>query len=645
MSQMLKSSGLMAAATMTSRLLGMVREIVYASFMGDSWVAGVFQFAFAIPNLFRRLLGEGALTAAFIPIFKEKEKNESETEMWRAANAVISGLVVSASIIVVLVMMGISAYLAWRPQGREGANEFAANNIEDVRSLSRRLGKQTDSISAYVWQQLPQATQAMLLAYDGTRAKKEAICAALSADFERIVHAGPLFDAQRFSGVGLLPRTQKLLTGQPQGDRLVQLNRLLLEDAFPLEISDRVVWRELMLRLLRIMFPYMLVICLTAVFMGMLNARGHFFIPASGALIMNSVMIASVYFLAPRLGRTLPEQIFALAFGVLVAGVAQALFQLPPLRGEGFRYHWVSPFGNETVSRVVRQMIPGAIGVAAFQLNVLVTQGIALHVDPTINASFQYAVRLMELPQGVFGISLATYMLPALSGLAVEKKTGEFKSTLVQGLDHIIFINLLAAMFLLVLATPMIRLLFEHKAFTAESTRRAAFALASLSPALVAFSLSNILARAFYALGDTKTPMKISIACLLVNMVFAVAMVNPLRQGGLGLANSISSICNTSILFYALTRKLGGLGMKSSQRMILQMAGCVLVAGLVAWGLSRWWQSHIGHAGLIQRLGDVFVPMTAAAAVYWGLALWLKIPPAMELGKFLLARVGIRSAK
>src|SRR6202040_2256936 len=110
------------------------------------------------------------------------------------------------------------------------------------------------------------------------------------------------------------------------------------------------------LRLLRIMFPYMLFICLTAVFMGMLNARGHFFIPASGALVMNLVMISSVFFLAPRMGDTLAQRIFALAIGVLVAGMAQAAFQLPWLRKEGFRYHWVSPWKDPTVKRVVRQM-------------------------------------------------------------------------------------------------------------------------------------------------------------------------------------------------------------------------------------------------------------------------------------------------
>ena len=173
---MLRSSGALAAATLASRVLGLAREMVYAGFMGDKRVAGAFKFAFMIPNLFRRLLGEGALTAAFIPIFKEKEKTHGEVEMWRTANAVISGLVVAACVIISVAMIGISIALA-----------------------VHQFGKNT----------------------------------------------------------------------------------------------------ELMLQLLRVMFPYMLLVCLAAAFMGMLNARGHFFIPAMGATMLNVVMIASVLWLAP----------------------------------------------------------------------------------------------------------------------------------------------------------------------------------------------------------------------------------------------------------------------------------------------------------------------------------------------------------
>src|SRR5947199_2117984 len=223
MSQMLKSSGAMAGATLTSRVLGMVREMVYANFMGISWEASAFVLAFQVPNLFRRLLGEGALTAAFIPIFKQKEVKEGEIEMWRSANAVISGVFAAAGVLTLVAVLWISAALFF---GQAHLNEET----------------------------------------------------------------------------------------------------------------------ELMLRLLRLMFPYMLLVCIAAVLIGMANARGHFFIPALGAVVLNVVMIASVLFLAPRMGIRLQDQIVGLAIGVVFAGLAQGLFQLPSLQKEGFAYHWVSPW-------------------------------------------------------------------------------------------------------------------------------------------------------------------------------------------------------------------------------------------------------------------------------------------------------------
>ena len=515
MSQMLKSSGSMAAATLISRLLGMVREMVYANFMGDTRVAGAFKLAFTIPNLFRRLLGEGALTAAFVPLFKEKEKTHGEIEMWRAANAVISGLVVAAAAIIGVVMLGLSIVLA--------------------------------------------------------------------------VH---------------------------------QFNEST----------------ELMLRLLRVMFPYMLLVCLAAAFMGMLNARGHFFIPAMSATMLNVVMIASVLWLAPKMGHELREQIFALAIGVLAAGVAQAAFQLPTLWHDGFRYQWVSPWQNETVRLVVTRMIPATIGVAAFQINVLLTQTIAFYVDPQINASFDYAVRLMELPQGMFGISLATFLLPTLAGLAAEKNFGEFRVTLRHGLGTLLLVNLIAALLLVVLAEPIIRLLFEHGKFTAYSTQRATLALQCLAPGLVAFSTVNILVRAFFALGDTKTPMQISIACLVLNLGLAVLFIGPLRQGGLGLANTITSIGNASLLLYALRKKLGKLEMEPLHATFLPLAIAGILGGLTAWGGGRFWEHALGHQTLTLKIGEVFAPAILAGLIYGIAALAFKIPAAKEMAEFALAR-------
>jgi putative peptidoglycan lipid II flippase len=531
MSQMLKSTSAMGLATLLSRILGMAREVVYANFMGASVVAGAFKTALMIPNLFRRLLGEGALTAAFIPIFKDKEKNEGEAEMWRAANSVLSGLMISASIVVALVILGITVAL-WSTAPETG---FSAG----------------------------------------------------------VVRAQP-----------------ELASPEPG----------------VLEPGTR-----LMLELARVMFPYMLLACIAAVLMGMLNARGVFFVPALGACIMNVVLIASVYLLAPRWGDTKEEQIFALAWAVLIAGVAQAAYQMPALLRDGFRPRWVSPFNNPVVQRVVRQMIPGMLGVAAFQFNVITTTAIAFMHSPKIVASYDYAVRLMELPQGLFGISLATYLLPTLAGLAAEKKYADFRATYKQAVGYLFFTNVIATVLLVVLAKPMIRLLFQHGAFTPADTINASFALACLGPGLLAFTMVNITARAFYALGDTQIPMKISAFCLLLNVFFAWWLIPVFREGGMGVANTMSAAINVYLLLYALKRKLTKLEFSDLRQPLIQMLSAAILAGIVAYSANLGWENYVGNANLFQRFGAVFVPIAAAAGCYVGVLAWLGVPQVKDV--------------
>ena len=516
LSDMLKSSGAMAGATLLSRLLGMVRVMIYARFMGDGPIASAFVYAFQIPNLFRRLLGEGALTAAFIPLFKNKEKTEGDKAMWHTANAVVSALVVISSLVIGVVVLGLSAALMW--------GEFDTHT-------------------------------------------------------------------------------------------------------------------RLMLELLRVVFPYMLLVCLAAVFMGMLNSRGYFFIPALGATLLNVVMIATVLLVAPRWGEDLGEQIFALAFGVLVAGVAQAAFQVPYLYREGYRLRWVAPWRNDSVREVVRKMIPATIGVAAFQFNIIITQTLAFWIERSsgaqIVASFEYAVRLMELPQGVFGVSLATFLLPTLAGLAADKQFPEFRDNLRRGMGYLFFVNAIAAAMLMVLAEPMVRLLFEHGEFTAVSTRRASFALMCLAPSLLTYSAVNVMARAFYALGDTKVPMQISAVCLCMNIVVLLPLIfmfpKGLQAGALGVANALSSLLNVGLLSYALKRKMPKWEIQSLLRPVAGMLLAAVVAGGVAWFLHGQWVVNLGYETVWLKIGEVFAPAIVAALVYWGITAAIGLREARDL--------------
>ena len=506
MADMLKSTGAMAGATLASRVLGMVREICYARFMGDGLVAGAFVVAFMIPNLFRRLLGEGALMAAFIPVFKEQEKTAGEQAMWRTANALISGLIVALAVIVGIGLLGITAALEW--------GEWNTKTT-------------------------------------------------------------------------------------------------------------------LMLELLRWVFPYLFFICLAAVAMGMLNARGHFFLPALGALILNVVMIASVLWLAPRWGADLKDQIFALAVGVLVAGVAQLLYQLPTLWREGFRPQWISPWADDSVRTILARLGPGVLGVAAFQINVLATYCIGFFVGGEhVVASYGYAVRLLELPQGLFAVSMATFLLPTLSGFAAEKKFADFRGQLDDAARHLLFVSLPAAALLFVMAEPIVQLLFQYGAFTEAATERAAWALRCLAPALPGYSLVLILGRAFYALGEVKTPVRISVFCLGLNLVLALALVFQLeenwRQCAFGVANAISSTVNAVWLWRALRRReeLAGVAALGIWRQIPLILFLTTLAAAAAWALLGALAPQAESPVLRQRLLAALAPLLAAGLVY-GLLGWL----------------------
>lgn len=506
----------MGLATLLSRILGMCRVIFYARFMGDSMVASAFVFAFQIPNLFRRLLGEGALSAALVPILKETEIRDGTRTMWDTANAALSFLIFVCSGVVLVIAVSCTLLL-W-------------------------LG-------------------------------------------------------------GWTLRTY------------------------------------LFLELLRIMSPYILMVCSAAVMMGMCNARGIFFVPALGATMLNVVMILSVLFLAPAMGEDRYDQVFGLAIGVLIAGVLQMLFQLPVLMKEGFRPRPILPWKHPAVREIVARLIPGVVGVAAFQINVVITTWIGYREADYVVASFEYAVRLMELPQGVIGISLATFLLPTLSGLAAEKKYPEFRSTLKEGMGYVIFANLPASIFLFILAEPIVRLLFQWGAFDATSTYRCQFALKCLIPGLVAFSLVNVCARAFFALGDVKTPMRVSVFCLAANLVLAFQLIPLFQQGGMGMANTASSALNLGLLIYALRRKFPRLDFADMVTALHKMLSGGVLAGLMTWGSYVLLEGWLGQDGLWPRVAVVFAPLALGTVVYAGVTWWLRVGAAQEILTLVKSRL------
>jgi putative peptidoglycan lipid II flippase len=502
MAKILSASGAAGTATLLSRILGFVRESAYAAFMGTGPVADAFFLAFQIPSLFRRLLGEGALSTAFIPVFKETERKEGEAAAMRVGLAFFWAVLMTSAAVCVVAAIILTVLIE-------------ASNVD--------------------------------------------------------------------------------------------------------------YYTELMFRLMRIMLPYLPMVCVAAGFIGMLNSRRRFFLPALGAAMLNVVMLLAIWLLAPRFGTQLHQQVFGLAVGIVIAGVAQAAFQIPALRAEGFHFRWLNPWREPAVRTIARRMGPTVLGVAAFQINTVLCQSFAYSHGREIVSSFNYAVRLMELPQGVVGVSLATVLLPELSALAADKKFPEFRSTLSEGLRQMVFLTLLPLVLLLTLAEPMVRLLFERGAFDAGSTGRVSLMLTCLTPGLMAFSLNNLLARAFYAMGDTKTPMRISLAAIAVNLVAAFVSISIYPRAGLAFANSASSIVNCVLLVYAVKRSQPKFSLRAFQAPVLRMLAAGLGAGVVAVAARLAWGRFIGHDTLPARFGEVFVPIAFATLAYGGIALALRV--------------------
>jgi len=189
---------------------------------------------------------------------------------------------------------------------------------------------------------------------------------------------------------------------------------------------------------------------------------------------------------------------------------------------------------------------------------------------------------------------------------------------------------------------PIVRLIFEHGKFRPEATQRTALALACLAPGLLMFSMNNILGRAFYALNDIKTPMRISLVCLALNLVFAFWLVQPYREAGLGVANTLSATLNLALLVYALRRKLTRLGMTQVVHTLLVLVPLAIGAGVLAAALYWAWERRLGHRTLPVKLGAVFVPGVIAGVAYWLSALWAKVPAARDTTELIFQRFSRR---
>jgi putative peptidoglycan lipid II flippase len=474
-----RSTSVLTSGTLLSRILGFVRDILFARFFGTGVGADAFVTAFRLPNLFRDIMGEGAANSAFVPVMMQYKHKQS---------------------------------------GEVG--EF--------------LG------ACFFW---------ALVILSG------------------ITAAGMLF--------------------APQLIRCIAPG-----------FADTPGKFELTVMLTRIMFPYLILIGLTALLSAVQFTYGAFFAPALGPALMNVVLIFSIFVSIVFFS---DNPVYGMAFGVLAGGLVQYLFQQAALRRVGL---WIVPprqMFNEGASRVGRLIVPRIAGSAVYQLNVFVDT-VCASLGSVVGlggiAAIYYATRLVQLPMGLFAVALSTASLPSLSAHAAAGRKEEFDKTLVFALRNIVFVMLPASIFLVCFAVSVVRVLFERGAFDAHSTYQTASALLFYSLALTGYGASRILASAFHALQDTRTPVIVALICLGVNAVLDVVLMFPLGLSGLALASAFSSVVNVFLLRKFLRARLLTPVLVSAA-FFVRVLLCSAVAAVVACAGMAFFSSLPEVAGLV----------------------------------------------
>jgi putative peptidoglycan lipid II flippase len=344
--------------------------------------------------------------------------------------------------------------------------------------------------------------------------------------------------------------------------------------------------------LTRMMFPYLVFISLAALAMGILNSLRAFAAPALSPVFFNIFIIGCAIFLSPRLA----EPIYGVAIGVVAGGAAQFAMQLPGLRTRGMLMSFRFQPGHPGVKRVGQLILPSLLGLSVTQVNITISTILASFFAGGPTYLF-YGMRLIQFPLGLFGVALATAILPTLSAQASRGALDELRDTLGFGLRTILFIMLPAMLGLILLRKPIVHLFFEHGTFTAADTEGTALAVLCYAVGLWAFAGVRIIVAAFYSMQDTRTPAFTAVTAVLANLVLSLLFMNTLRHAGLALATALAGMLNVTILVAILNRRLGGVDWRSIGRSagrvlmasIPVAIACVWVAGLEMWSHQGEW--------------------------------------------------------
>jgi putative peptidoglycan lipid II flippase len=371
------------------------------------------------------------------------------------------------------------------------------------------------------------------------------------------------------------------------------------------QVSGKV---ELTVQLTRIMLPFLGLLAIAAAMMGMLNSLRRFFVPSLSPAMFNVASIFAALVLAPLVKQQFGlEPIVGLAIGTLIGGVGQIALQWPTLRREGFRYQPIVSFKDPVVREILRLMAPATIGVAAVQINVAVNTFLATDQQQGAVSWLSFAFRLMYLPIGIFGVSIATASLPDISRQAAADDLRAVRGTVSRGLRMMLMLNVPAAVGLMVLAQPIIALIYERGKFDASiDTPSTAAALLFYAPGLLGYSAVKIASPTFYAIRDSRTPVVVSVISIAVNLALNLALVRVMGYRGLALGTALAAIFNALALLWLLRQKLGGLDGRELAIATLKIIAASAVMGATAYFAAQWLTTLTPDGGEIAKAMRVF---------------------------------------
>jgi putative peptidoglycan lipid II flippase len=363
--------------------------------------------------------------------------------------------------------------------------------------------------------------------------------------------------------------------------------------------------------LMRVMFPAQIFFLVGGLMQGTLNAMRHFWGPAIGPIIYNIAIIAATLGFAAQFG------LYAPSAGVVVGAFLSTVpCCVPPLMRLGARYRPLLDLSDEGFRRVIALAAPIILGLAIAEVNLVITTALATHVADWGSAVLNNADRFAKLPMRMFGAGIAIAVYPTLALHAAAKDMRRFVEVLSGGIRHVMFLAIPSAAGLIALREPIMRLIYEHGEVTALGTHQMAVTLAYLAVGILGMSALQVVARAFYALQDTRTPVVVGVIAVAVCIGLSLALMYQLQVAGLAIATSVSNLANVGLLLWLLHRRIGLMDGRRLARSFVQVLAASTVMGVLAWLASVATEQVMGSAGMTARLATVVVGIAVGAVAF-----------------------------